>query len=232
MILVGIATYKRPLKLLRLLESLQNQTYKDFQVAVAFDNNDTESFKTLRFESIAYQFGVVTIHMNSKRGFVIGNWNWMHNYHFGKYDGHMMLCDDVELNSQCLEQAVDTMNTCFPDWDGVVGILQEYPGNRVVKYEPAGQVLIGKKFLKRFLPDHDVCCPAYSHWNQDVELRQFAGDKFKIGPAKLLHHHPLYERSEMDETHNLSRGPVWKRDKEIFRKRQAKGLVWGKSWEI
>lgn len=230
MILVGIATYKRPLKLLRLIESLQNQTYKDFQIAVAFDNDDTESFRI----SGIVRMGVplVSVHMNSKQEFVIGNWNWMHNYHFGKYDAHLMLCDDVELDPQCLEQTIGTMNTCFPDGDGVVGILQEYPGNRLVKYEPAGQVLIGKKFLEKFLPEHDVCCTNYAHWYQDQELRLFAGDKFKIGPGKLLHHHPLYERSEMDETHRESRGPVWQKDKQIFQKRQAKGLVWGNNWEL
>lgn len=232
MILIGIATYKRPQKLNRLLKSLAVQTVQNFDVCIVFDNNDDSMQEVFVPNELLDR---TEFYVNVDQRFVIGCWNRIHNLYKGRYDtGHLMLCDDVELLPDCLERAQESLVIhSDPYTDAVIGLTQVYPG-RQVRYEPAGQTLIGRKFLDRY-ELNNVCCPAYCHWNQDVELRLFSHGigKFFVSPeAKLIHHHPLYERSEMDVTHTLSRGLVWKKDRQIFMKRQVHNLIWGQSWEL
>jgi glycosyltransferase involved in cell wall biosynthesis len=226
-VLIGIATYQRINKLERLIQSLKKQTYQNFDVYVVCDNRDTESA-----DYIISKYPSIMCTVMGVQSYVIGCWNFIHKV--GGYDAHLTLCDDVELLPDCLEKAVNELRTNFPDGDGVIGITQLYPGQDNVKFQPTGQVLMGKKFINRF--KYDVCCPNYKQWYQDNELLEFSSKlgKFKLsGEAKLIHHHPCYYPSEMDHTHTLVRNnSVQVEDKKKYQMRLARKLVWGESWEL
>jgi hypothetical protein len=235
-VLVGIATYKRPEKLLRLLGSLCEQTYSNFDVAIGFDNNDSgTALKISPFLAKSYFFKL-SVFVSNQHSYVIGLWNEIHRKGMEKgiYDAHLALVDDVELYSDCLENVVNCLQTNYPDTDGVVGINQVYPGKNV-QFMPAGQVLIGRKFVERYKDvNYQVCAPCFSQWYQDNELQQFATSlgKFKLcEEAKLIHHHPLYSDDKIDEAHKEVRGTILSRDRQIYNERQRLGLVWGQSWD-
>lgn len=229
-ILVGIATYKRPKKLIRLLKSLEKQTYKKFDTFVVFDNNDKESLEDLKEYS-----NLINPIISDKQLYVIGCWNRVHKIR--GYAAHLTLCDDVELLPDCIEKAVDTLRSNYFNLDGVVGITQLYPGQSNVFFQPTGQVLVGEKFLQRFKDvDYQICCPNYVQWYQDEELLDFSSalQRFILAyDAQLIHHHPSFYPKEMDVTHTLVRGNnIQANDKRIYLLRKSKGLTWGRSWEL
>jgi len=228
---IGIATYKRPYKLLRLLQSLEKQTFKNFDIMIVFDNNDFGSQQILTQIPIP----IFRLVVNSSQKFVIGCWNLFHKDMIGNYNAHLTLCDDVALYDDCLQRVVDCLYTNFSDTDGVVGITQVYPRPNI-KFQPTGQVLMGRKFVERFSSvDYQVCCPAYSQWQQDSELLKYTSQlgKFVLcEQARLTHYHPVYYRKELDDTHRIVRGAVYRKDKEIYNGRNNRGLVWGNSWEL
>ena len=228
-VLIGIATYQRVGKLKRLLKSIQNQTYKDYDVLVVCDNKDEETYSAL------YKEFPVMFRVMPEQSYVIGCWNAVHS--FSGYDAHLTLCDDVELLPDCLEKVVKELQENFSDKDGVIGITQLYPGKDNVFFQPTGQVLIGNKFLERYKEvGYQVCCPNYRQWYQDEELLEYSMGlkKFRLAKeAKLIHHHPCFYPSEMDHTHTLVRNnSVQIGDKQIYQKRLSKKLIWGKSWEL
>jgi len=228
-VLIGIATYKRIEKLKRLLNSLYKQTHQNFDILVVCDNNDKETRYVLQKFYPEVMFKIM-----DRQSYVIGCWNYAHTLE--AYDAHLTLCDDVELLPDCLEKAIEELET-FPSLDGVIGITQIYPGKENVFFQPTGQVLIGWGFVNRFTEvNYQVCCPNYKQWYQDNELLEYATKlgKFKLSTeAKLIHHHPCFYPSEMDYTHTLVRNnSVQIGDKQIYQKRLARGLVWGESWEL
>lgn len=233
MILVGISTYNRPKKLVRLLSSLQIQTYKDFHTMIVFDNMDYDSQDALLSVNLPIRRMVV----NDEQGFVIGCWNLIHEELYGDYNAHLMLVDDVELHPTCIGEAVRCMQEHFPDTDGIIGITQQCPGHPEYTWKEFGQVLIGRKFIERFEEvDYKVHCPKYLHFYQDEELWMYAKklDKFKLCPTAVLDHfHPSYIREEMDVTHNVTRGKgqVLNTDKKLFLERRSKNLLWGESFD-
>lgn len=231
-VLIGIATYQRVEKLKRLLKSIYNQTYQNFDILVVCDNNDFGTYKSLEKEFPKTSFLVL-----DGQHYVIGCWNKIHSFAPANYGAHLTLCDDVELLPDCLEKAVKELKENFSNTDGVVGITQLYPGRENVFFQPTGQVLIGKEFIERFKKvDYRVCCNNYKQWYQDNELLEYSTklNKFKLSKkAKLIHYHPSFYPSEMDHTHTLVRNnSVQIGDKEIYQKRLAKKLVWGESWEL
>jgi hypothetical protein len=228
-ILIGIATYKRPEKLKRLLRSIENQNYKNFDVAIAFDNGDIESISALGEWNIPLFLCVMP-----KQSYVIGCWNKLHQ--LKGYDAHLMLCDDVELFPDCLENAVKELEEKFPDLDGVIGITQECPGRLDYTYKPFGQTLMGRKFIDRYKEvNYQVCCPYYVHFSQDCEMWQFMselGKTYHSDKARLYHYHPAFKPEEIDATHAIVRVPtIFQKDIETFKKRQAEGKLWGRSFE-
>jgi glycosyltransferase involved in cell wall biosynthesis len=232
-ILIGIATFQRPEKLQRLLESLKNQTHQDFEVCVAFDNNDTNQ-KGLR----NWDRAISTIRLDYQ-GYVVGCWNRIHALRGSaesKSDAHLMLCDDVELFPDCLEIACRDLANVFPDTDGVIGLTQECPGRGDYSYKPFGQTLMGGKFLERYSRvGYKLCCPYFHHFFQDEEMYIYAASlrKFYHSPeAKLYHYHPAFKPAEMDSTHKLARIPtVFQHDVDTFKRRQSSGRLWGKNWD-
>lgn len=228
-VLVGIATYKRPKKLIRLLKSLENQTYQNFDVHIVFDNNDKESI------SSASGFNLnVSMEVMDKPSYVIGCWNVCHN--IPNYDAHLMLCDDVELFPDCLDILVNEMEKRFADLDGVIGITQECPGRNDYTYKPFGQTLMGRKFIDRYKQvGYKVCCPFYTHFWQDQEMWEFMTSLRKTyhsKEAKLYHYHPSFKPEEMDKTHSIVRSNgVYEKDLLVFKRRQLQGKLWGRSFE-
>lgn len=238
-IAVVIPTYKRLKKLERCLKSLEAQTYKNFWVNVYADNNDQESFEIS--SKWRNSLDIISTQMSSQ-SFVIGCWNDFFSSTFicpgvkgmRDFDAVAWIVDDVELYPNYLEELVKAMLYNFPDLDGVIGAKQECPGREDYTYKDFGQILIGKKFIERYKDvDYQVCCPFYSHFHQDHELWEYAKsmNKFiKCETAVLKHYHPAFLPNEVDLTHPLVRGEVKRKDDAIFRDRQARGLIWGKSW--
>lgn len=230
---VVIPTYKRAKKLERCLNSLVNQTYRNFTVFVYCDNKDsstTEYFKRKKFNF------KITWAINSKHEYVIGAWNKFFSRYHEKYDAVLWCVDDVELYPNCIEEAVYIMSEAFPDTDGVIGLMQECPGHPEYTFKWYGQCLLGKKFIQRYKEvDYKVCCPDYKHFYQDEEMYMYANsvDRFFRHPlAKMKHYHPGFVQEEMDETHPIVRGDVKRQDDEIYRLRREKGLVWGQSFKL
>lgn len=242
-----IPTYDRIPKLERCLKSLENQSYKNFEIIVYCDNNDKKTYEHLRSRSESYGFlsgkGCVKkfhTYLNEKQEFVIGSWNKFFNMamkEFPNYfDAFLWCVDDVELYPNCLHEAVKCMESNYPDLDGVVGLKQECPGRPDYTFKYYGQCLIGKKFVERYKEvDYMVSNPSYKHFYQDEELWIYASSQGlfrECESAILKHYHPAFISSEIDETHPLVRGAVKRHDDYIYKIRREKDLVWGKSWEI
>jgi len=228
-VLIGVATYKRPEKLTRLLKSLEAQTYQNFHTHIVFDANDKESV----IGATSYQRNY-TMEINPEHGYVIGCWNLAHRC--PGFDAHLMLCDDVELHKTCLERALEALETRFKDTDAVIGLSQECPGYPNYTYKPFGQTLMGRKFIDRFEPvDYQVCCPFYTHFYQDAEMWQYMselGKTYHCKEAILNHYHPSFKKDELDETHGIVRvKSLFNGDIELFKRRQAEGKLWGKTWD-
>jgi glycosyltransferase involved in cell wall biosynthesis len=229
-VLIGIATYKRPEKLKRLLASIESQSYPDYKVVIMFDNNDTESM-----HEVAKYYGHMDIEwcVRKTSGYVIGCWNDIHK--IKGYDAHLMLCDDVELHKNSLETAVHALKRAGSDT--VIGFSQECPGTPNYTFKPYGQTLMGKEFIESFKDvDYQVCCPDYFHWFQDQEMYEHMNSIGKFvycEEAVLNHYHPCFVKSEMDSTHDIVRGnSISAIDRSTFEQRKSKGLRWGNSFKL
>lgn len=234
---VLIPTYKRQKKLTRCLQSLYDQTYKDFDIFVYFDNKDFDNFITFNmiipYLPPEHELNLI---VNDKQEFVVGSWNKAFKELQDRYDAFLWCVDDVELEPNCLEEAVKCLETNYRDFDGVVGIKQICPGNSSYTFKWYGQCLIGNRFVQRYTSvDYQVCCPAYLHFYQDEELWQYAKSLNRFTnceTAVLKHYHPAFLPEEMDETHPLVRGKVKKQDDATYRNRKKYNWVWGETWEI
>jgi len=238
-IAILIPTFQRKEKLQKCLESIQKQTYKDFDVHIYCDNNDEE---TAKFIADKFVYPVLSesiikeVVVNNKQEFAPGSWNKAFKQYHDKYDGFLWLVDDAELYPNALEEAVKCMQSNYPDLDGVVGLHQVCHGHPNYTFKYFGQVLIGSKFVERYKEvDYKVCCPAYYFLYQDEELYNHAKalDKFKECPSAILNHnHPAFTK-DFDDTHYLSRNnEIRKHDLYTYNLRKEQNLIWGKSWEL
>lgn len=231
-ILIGIVSYMRHIKLNRLLTSIYKSNFKNFDIFIAYDNNDWDSAIRIAHSKFRH-----TAFIRDKHCYIGGNWNHLINHGMNayphiKFDAFLPLVDDIELFPDCLDKLVDDMTLLYPDTDGIIGITQE---DKQRSFVPAGQCLIGKKFIERFKAiNYQVYCPDYTHWFIDSELHEYACslNKFALSSnAKLIHYNPSVYKEEQDETHKITRSEIMRIDKETRRKRVEKGLTWGKSWE-
>lgn len=239
-LLLGIGTYRRIAKLERLLKSLENQTYDNFIIHVVCDNNDFETEKYLK-NTKEYKFGHLAVSVNNEHKFIIGAWNYcVSNYvnTFADFDGFVGLCDDVELYPNALEEAVKCHKENFPDTDGVVGFKQVCKGHENYTYKPFGQMLIGKQWIERYKEvNYTYYAPMYKHFYADEELFIYASslNKFILCEKAILNHdHPLFT-GNIDITHQIIRqgqNSPKNYDIALFKQRQKKNLIWGKSWEL
>ncbi len=235
---IVIPTYQRIKKLKKCLYSLSNQTYQNFDIHIYCDNNDKETFNYFADSPLNTwtQYGAIKqITVNDKQEFVIGSWNKFFTQYHNQYDAVAWIVDDVELHPTYIEELVKSMQTNFPDLDGVVGAKQECPGRPDYTFKWYGQCLIGRKFIERYKEvDYAVCCPYYKHFYQDEEMWMFANSLGKFvncETAILNHYHPAFVPEEMDATHPIVRGQVKKNDDAVYRMRREKNLVWGQTWQ-
>lgn len=199
---VVIPTWRRPAKLARCLASIERQTYTRIIVEVVED---------------------------TRREFAIGVWN--RTAPKVTEGAFCYICDDVELEPDCIEVAAYTLLSHWPDTDGVVGLHQVgLPGA-----SESAMGLIGARFLDRF-PGRRPFCPDYRRFHFDAELGECAralGRFHFEAAARLTHYHPAHYRSEMDETHRIVRqGPAARIDRAIWHERRSRGLVWGITEEL
>jgi len=233
---IVIPTYKRIKKLKRLILSILQQKNVDYELLIWADNFDTETERIIR-ETYANDSlnKKLEIRWMNFQAFQIGIWNRFYS-EYNDWDGAFLLCDDVELLPNCLENAVDCWVTNFPDGDGIIGLTQVYPNHPEVRWCEAGQILIGKKFIERFKDvNYKVHCPDYRFFQQDRELEKFSKslNKFKLCyTARLIHYHPCKYSDEMDETHKIPRQEIREIDKKTAKLREDKGLIWGNSFEL
>jgi len=146
-------------------------------------------------------------------------------------DGMCYMNDDVEVFEDTVEKIKLEFYRYFVDYDGVVG-LNQLNLNEFQKVEGAFGV-IGAKYADRF-PDRQVFCPDYYRFYGDFELMKQAKEvgKFHFShEAQLVHNHPCINKKFQDATHADVRKHIAK-DKHTFKIRQARGLLWGKSWEL
>lgn len=236
-IAVVIPTYKRIKKLERCLESLEYQNYHNFNVYIYSDNNDMTTYNHFSNNpSLLRKFSCIKrISTNNRQEFVIGSWNKFFEHDSYKYDAVAWVVDDVELEPNYLRELAQTMESNFPDLDGVVGAKQVCPGRDDYTFKWFGQVLLGRKFIERYKEvDYKVCCPFYKHFFQDEEMWIYANSLGKFvncESAVLKHYHPAFVPEELDETHNLIRDEVKRHDQAVHEMRKNKNLVWGQTWQ-
>lgn len=148
-------------------------------------------------------------------------------------DAVLFLCDDTELDPECLVAASECLRTRFPDGDGVVGLnVTNYPPSWPEAITQYGFRLVGRKFHERF-PHGQAYCPEYYRFYVDTEMGEYAKETGKFvfcADAKLQHFHPDAPGGVLDKTHYANRGEkqVW--DNEIWKARQAKGYLWGRNF--
>jgi len=130
--------------------------------------------------------------------------------------------DDIEFMAGSIELAIEEIRKRYPDGDGVVGF--NYVGDTQSK---TATCLVGQKFLRRY-PQRKLFYPEYFHFSCQ-EIERLAGKLGKLHfeeNAKVQHHHPAWNHSELDKTHVEAR--IYKnRDRKISSDRRAKGLIWG-----
>ena len=245
-LLIAIATYKRIEKLQRLLNSLFEQTYKDFEIVIVCDNKDYETENYLKGPNMYKLYDVI---VQEEQKFVIGAWNRAVKECFfdsllewseekprrDHFDGFVGLVDDVELYKDTLEVAVREFKSVYnKSTDGVLGFHQECPGHEeIYSFKWYGQTLIGRDFIERYQTvDYQICCPMYRWSHQDEEMWQYASSLGKFHQCRkaiLKHYHPSFIKEEIDETHNLVRYGInspREHDLKLFNERQKLGLIW------
>lgn len=133
--------------------------------------------------------------------------------------------DDLVFYPMTISTAVAKLKSAFSDTDGVIGLNQYQDG------KPKGRkyafCLIGRRFAERY-PKLAIYCPDYIHFNSDRELGFYAQTvrRFCFLPTARIVHIRL-----PDKTTIIGRR-VYKRDKLIFRERQARKILWGMSFKL
>lgn len=138
-------------------------------------------------------------------------------------DAVLYAVDDIVFEKGAIESAVASMQSHFPDDDGVIGFKVSNANSQC----KAGVGLIGNAFLQRY-PDRQLFHPGYFHFGaQEIlwaaeHLKKFYFDQ----NAKILHFHPSFFPKETDRTH-LEARKARDKDHELMKKREAAGLIWG-----
>jgi len=149
------------------------------------------------------------------------------------FDIFIYLNDDVIVESLFFKKIVDIMNKQYPNLDGVIGFRQaNIPLEQTVK---TAYGAIGEEFVERF-PNRAVFMPAYRRFFLDKELELYAIKINKlyfdeIKSPQLIHLHPAFDKSQLDETH-LDVRKYLREDNILFNRRKAKNLIWGENFEI
>jgi len=242
-----IPTYKRARKLEKCLQSIavailepsikEDDIVKIYPVAddCAFDFGLTEYFSDRITSSSFFPSIKITLCQNNTRRKAFGTWNDFFSALAWDFDGFVYLCDDIELDPDCLSNLFAVFKEKFPDTDGLIGICQKNIPRDKEGYSASAMGLIGRRFARRY-PDMKCFCPDYSSFHADAELQLYARklNKFHYAEnARLTHYHPAYFSEMKDDAHEYVRIPeVVKKDRETWNIRRKKGLLWGESFEL
>lgn len=213
---VMIATHDRWKLLQGTLRSLAKQTHKDFSVHIIVDGNPVmipEWLKAADVELIVLK----------KRVDVVA-----------AYGAYTKTCqsgllfnasDDLVFHRDCLSAAVSAMNQRFRKGKGVIGINQLQNGSpRGRKY---AFTLMNRRYIDHF-QDRIIFCPDYVHYCSDMENGFFAQQSHCFlfcASAKVDH----IRVNDMTTQIGLKE---YKKDRNIFKIRQERGLLWGRSFDL
>ena len=237
MYVVAIPSFRRPDKLIRCIDSFLKSDHEGVVLHLGFDGGDRESWAKVREHLGTEEVVVCHEFPGQNRAFRI--WNDILCREMGEsVKGMIFICDDTELDKDCLRVAIKELGKRFPDTDGVIGFNQQniYEKRGFSGFCKAGMGLIGKKFADRF-PNRQVFCPDYTSFKSDRELLEFS-EKHKLfywsGEARLKHHHPRFGGIEgvVDEAHLKVRDGNSNEDKEIYIRRKKKGYLWGENFKL
>lgn len=206
-IIIPTCSSERIPLLIQTVESIQIGSYKDIHIVIVADGN-----KHI-YEEAKKQLHNVSIILNKERR----DWVFSINRVLKEFDSeyYIYASDDLIFPPDCIKYAIATMQRCFPDGFGVVGIGRKNRG---------AFGLFGRKWADRF-PNREVFCPDFIHYCGDSELYQTVTElgKFAIPPEResQVTHFRLN-----DETRRLAR-QIRARDRKIWHKREEKGYKWG-----
>jgi hypothetical protein len=230
---VVIPTYYRQEKLEKCLTSIQASVgvRDEIRVFVYCDNGYRLGHGFKERITTDQSFKVIVEGMAGQNK-AFGIWN---AHYFGwSPDGMFYVCDDVELEPDCLATAITIFKDRFPDTDGVVGLNQQNIPAGQEGFSQSAMGLIGMGFSRRY-PGGRCFCPDYSSFHADAELGLFARECGRFvfaGDARLTHHHPAHG-GEADETHAVVRVPaVVQKDRDVWNNRQAAGYLWGRNFKL
>lgn len=208
---VIISTYDRLEPLKRCIRSITAGDYKDISIFVVVDGNKP-LFNKLLGEPVNMIFNEKRMDYVFSMNRVLGEMEQTNTVLYGS--------DDLIFWPSCISNAVKAMKEHFPDTDGLVALKQ------IQKEGGAAFGLMGRTFINRF-PDSAVFCPEFIHYGADTELKRFAISIDKLYQCReALVDHPRLE----DRTTELSL-EVKVRDKQIYKKRKNRGLLWGHTFE-
>ena len=154
------------------------------------------------------------------------------NGHLASMTADCMVCcnDDCEFHKDTITNILKEFPDKFPDYDGVMGIRQS---NAIDEQGFEGAfTVIGRKYADRF-PNRQVWCIDYWRLHADAEMTNYAKSigKFHYEPkCQIIHWHPAFG-GVIDATHIKVR-EYREADKKTFRIRRARGLLWGKDFEL
>jgi len=207
---VLISTYDRLEPLRKCIKSIIESEYRDIEILVVVDGN-RELFTKLLAEPINMVLN------KERRDYVFSMNRGLKEMEIK--DAVLYASDDLIFAPDCISQAVAALQKHFPDGDGLIGLAQ----TRVTK---GAFGLMGRKFIERF-PNQQVFYPEYIHYAGDTELEQYAIflNRFYWCETAFVKHPTL-----KDSTYILGQ-EIRSHDSAIYRARQAKGLLWGKSFE-
>lgn len=136
-------------------------------------------------------------------------------------DGLLYLTDDVILRPGAIKKALNIFNSVFPSNDGVIGLRQGQD------HHPSGVGLIGCRFQDRY-PDRKPFCIHFWHFCcQEIMLLAAHTGRFYYTEEVLVDHlGPQFDKRLADQTHRDARLHR-KRDHELIKEREKKGLIWG-----
>ena len=142
----------------------------------------------------------------------------------------MMCCnDDCEFHKDTITSILREFPARYPDNDGILAVEQS---NAIDNQGMEGAFpVIGTKFADRF-PERQVWCPDYNRLWADNELMDYARsiNKFYFSRAcKIVHWHPAFG-GQLDQTH-LAVREFRDADRKIYRMRNTRQLLWGRTFE-
>jgi len=207
---VIISTYNRLEALKKCIKSITDGDYKDVSIFVMVDGN-RKMINELKDEPVEILF-------NYERMDYIISMNKVLKHTKG--DAVLYASDDLIFWHNCISNAVKAMKEYFPNTDGLIALKQ------IQKEGGAAFGLLGRKFIDRF-PDNAVFCPEFIHYAGDTELKRFAMSIDKLRQCKeAVVDHPRLEDGTTELAHEVKI-----RDKQVYKKRKNRGLLWGHTFE-